>query len=91
MGLVEVEVTMDDIVDGERRSCHLCPIARAVARAFAVDFAIVAEGAIALPDGRRFPTPDIARAFIFNFDEGMRPVEPFRFTIDTERQLAAIS
>lgn len=77
----EVEVTNDDIGDGKRGHCQLCPIALAAARAIGLPVRIgwnriFIEGFVG-------EMPDDAKQFVKNFDAG-RPTETLKFTIEMQ-------
>ena len=79
-----VQVTEQDIEEGKRHNCHLCPVALAVARTLGMktddvlmtgDVYIRWEGWRLLGDGS-FKI----RRFAANFDKG-KPVKPFSFEL----------
>ena len=77
----EIEVTNDDIGDGKRGLCQLCPIALAAARAIGLPVRvgwnrIFIEGFVG-------EMPEDAKQFVKNFDAG-RPTETLKFTIEMQ-------
>jgi hypothetical protein len=80
MKTVEINVTDEDIKNGERADCELCPIACAARRA-GIDYALVNTTYILVgPMAVRIALPTEAQAFVIEFDSG-QPVQPFTFTI----------
>lgn len=80
-----IEVTAEDIEQGERGNCGKCPIARAMDRA-GVKHVYVGEWSMDGMVGREFWSMthiDSTRAFIRAFDEG-DPVEPFSFSFQNQ-------
>jgi hypothetical protein len=82
-----VDVTADDIAQGQRRGGSTCPIARAISRVWPYPVSVGGTCA-ALHDsdglgGRStcVDFPPVARAFIGAFDSGLS-VKPFSFTIE---------
>ena len=78
---ITIEVTAEDIVNGQRSRCYHDPIALAASRALGVrTFTGVLH--IHAVDGRSsWLLPRIATKFILDFDVG-KPVKPFSFTIE---------
>jgi len=85
-----VEVTQEDIAEGMRHRCFLCPVSRAVNRATGIPF--MAVGTAAVPDERiqlcdpkssttlvEYAMPYEASNFVRDFDLGA-DVSPFTFT-----------
>jgi hypothetical protein len=76
-----IEVTADDISQGERHNCTDCPIARAVVRT--LGHSCVIDGVTVEIDCREYYLPKEARAFVARFDDG-KPVKPFSCVIGDE-------
>ena len=75
-----IDVTQEDIDQGERDKCRRCPIALAMKRVFPGKVSLV-YGTVAWVDLDRYADlPDEAQQFIMYFDEG-EPVEPFSFSL----------
>jgi len=92
---IDVAVTSDDIRNGRRHDCMLCPIALAISRTLlcgptgcgvsnrAVSV-FIDQADSQLPVGDHFALlPDEAALFTRNFDRG-RDVSPFKFTLHFE-------
>jgi len=79
MTQVTIEVTAEDIAQGEAFDCGNCPIARAAKRA--LKKICVVNLSTAYWSTGSAPLTKKARAFVKNFDSG-RPVQPFTFTLD---------
>ncbi len=83
MRKLKVEVTAHDIKSGARKSCELCPIARALKRALNYKKKVDVNNYSANIDDykkiARLPTK--ASAFIRNFDNGFK-VKPFSMTLE---------
>ena len=81
---MKIEVTVDDIMNGQRGSRDKCPIARAAVRAglapveVSQHFLYFAEGPGQL---RHFVLPDAAETFVERYDKGLI-VQPFSFELD---------
>lgn len=75
----EIELTNDDIGDGAKGNCELCPIALAATRAIGLP-ARVGWNRIFV-DGYAGEMPEAAKQFVKNFDAG-RPTETLKFTIE---------
>lgn len=79
-----VEVTQEDIDDGSPGDCHLCPIARALARMHGqspeVSDFFVHDARVVIRDGGHIILPEVATEFIKRFD-GWQPVQPFSFDL----------
>ena len=86
MTTVTIDVTQDDIDQGKRENCTLCPIALAAQRVFPGKsihvsvFNLWVDNSPAAEDGRGYPLPEVACKFLQDFDHG-RPVQPFKFGI----------
>jgi hypothetical protein len=89
-------VTKKHIEAGEKGSCRRCPIALALIdrgfKAVSVGYNIVVassvRGLTAVRSSKAFKaiTPVKARDFMSNFDNGVEPIKPFRFTLTTTKQ-----
>lgn len=79
-----IDVTREDIEDGERDSCTSCPVAIAIQRATG-KVASVDYGRLELPGCATIRLPDFVEKFTLDFDSGA-PVEPFSFLIDLESE-----
>lgn len=77
---LHVEVTEDDIKQGEAGSCLNCPIALALQR-HSPNTDIVVQGDWCVFGDREADLPPAAQAFIAAFDDG-DPVESFAFDLD---------
>lgn len=89
-----LEVTQEDIDNGKRRNCSLCPIALALMRKFNLDpsedsldaarVGLTMASIFPVMDRKRksqyFYLPDEASEFIKDFDSKL-PVKPFSFTL----------
>lgn len=81
MKVVDVQVTAEDIAEGQRWDCRLCPVARALRRKY--PYASVSPLCVELKPGVfGFPSRRM-REFISKFDMGKR-VEPSRFRLTIE-------
>lgn len=80
---IQVDVTAEDIEQGEQEECQRCPIALAVMRATGSPFAVVQEDTVTLSQERIVHAlPQKAIDFIGFFDgHGRRVVKPFSFEI----------
>ena len=81
---MRIEVTAQDIVEGERFGCYSCPIALALKRIGKRNWAVKSEILRRWTESGRavdVPLPRDAKAFIDDFDHD-RPVEPFSFDIE---------
>jgi len=78
---VKIEVTADDIKNGDKRTCVSCPVALALGRALG-SYAFAGPISLFPYSGStlRIDTPDEVIQFMTNFDAGL-PVQPFSFTI----------
>lgn len=67
-----VRVTAADVALGERRQCHSCPVALALARVTGEPWVVLAGSARRVygPPDRRFALPAAATAWIVRFDAG---------------------
>lgn len=93
--MITINVTQEDIDNGTRKKCVICPVARALDKAFGLTVPptpiadrtcfILDSYHIDLFDKQdfliRIPTPPEAKAFIKAFDT-KQPVKPFSFQID---------
>lgn len=80
--IVLVEVTADDIKQGQRDNCLDCPVARALNRAFNLGPACVDTDIFYFDWGYdTHSLPEEVTEFIVNFDDGQQ-VEPFSFVVD---------
>jgi hypothetical protein len=84
---MRVQVTQEDIEQGEQGSCKHCPIAIAVSRATGkkayVGYDGISTGELPGPmfEPRwQYETPKVARDFIVDFDYGL-PTHPFEFEL----------
>ena len=88
--LYEINVTQEDINNGAKKQCTMCPIALATKRVFPnSDWISVTPGFIRVCDeifdeGVCYSIPDKARDFMESFDGGLK-VFPFSFTVDSEK------
>lgn len=80
---LHVEVTEDDIRQGERGVCSYCPIALAVKRCAATDDVTVPWPYCSVGDYEAW-LPPVARRFIADFDRGVSAVEPIAFDLELE-------
>lgn len=87
---MKITVTTEDIKNGLADSPCLCPIALAMKRAGfefppRLDNGVHPTQIYCSKDGRKLvlPTPDVAREFIYAFDEA-RDVEPFEFDLEVK-------
>ncbi len=80
--MTRIEVTAEDIENGDRSACETCPIARAAARA-GLEMVNVGRHTISWgPSWRnRRALPPAACSFAIAFDLG-EPVQPFAFDLD---------
>jgi hypothetical protein len=83
MKKITIDVTQDDIKEGEKASAEFCPIACAVRRLFPDSYIRVDDLLEVGPDdsdkdSEYYDLPESALEFIHNFDIG-RHVEPFSF------------
>lgn len=81
--IITVEVTQEDIDQGQRCSCRGCPVALALERATGISWLV--DGGCIYVDWRSFQvfavlSPEV-RAFIHRFDCG-KPVQPITFTLE---------
>ena len=80
---MRIEVTQEDIDNGEKRKCDTCAVAIAAHRAFK-DCIILVDGeqmdVIRNGKWKVIDLPDSATRFIEDFDAG-RPVQPFSFEV----------
>lgn len=84
-----IEVTAEDIANGERRSLSNCPIARTIRRVLGPNFHAVVRPATRETE-THFMLPDMTRQhFIEAFDAG-EVVKPFSFTLTECRPSSAI-
>jgi hypothetical protein len=67
---MQIDVTQDDIADGERRNGEGCPIAIAANRAFGQCCEVGLTQIVLLADEMCYAIPDDARDFILDFDDG---------------------
>jgi hypothetical protein len=91
MTLLDVEVTAEDIAEGERFTCDNCPIARALRRAARIGvggWPTVAVGCreVYLNGKPSTLVPAAAREFIYRFDNG-DPVKPIAFQLTFEGEV----
>ena len=78
---VKVDVTREDIENGERRSPSSCPISLAIGRRRNVDHVKTEWDGMSVTRGKRqtwYRVPRKARSFIEDFDDG-KTVDPARF------------
>jgi hypothetical protein len=84
---LRIDVTIDDISAGTRRSIFGCPIALAIKKSLprATEVQVLVPCVEFWLDGtlRRLRLPRKAQQFAFNFDLGL-PVEPLSFRFRTE-------
>lgn len=79
---IKVEVTKEDIANGERENSCKCPVALALSR-LGTDVS-VGNGEIGFWLGDKYrliEIPDMVDDFITQFDNG-KEVEPFEFTLN---------
>ncbi len=87
--ITKIDVTREDIDNGTKRACGLCPVALAAKRVVAPFMRVAAYStALELVTTERPFRPDTlhrlpatATSFIIDFDRGS-PVEPFSFELD---------
>lgn len=80
---MKIEVTQDDINNGQRSRCRFCPVALAIQRTFPDQLVTVGNEAAEI--GMCFITfPTNASEFISAFDKGLK-VQPFTFEINERR------
>ena len=94
---MKIEVTQDDIDQGKANDCHLCPVARAIARRFGIKHGSNAAVSVRasriiifkfahgnLVFNQEFDTPVAVQNFITEFDvsEGG---EPFGFDLPMDQ------
>lgn len=93
--MITINVTQEDIDNGTREQCAICPVARALDKAFGLTIPLtnIADRICFMPDSyhidlfdkQRYlvgiPTPFEAKVFIKAFD-AKQPVKPFSFQID---------
>lgn len=93
--IITIDVTAEDIAEGERGSCEFCPVAMALSRLCRVAVEVHAIKAhFQPPSGNAFrasrPLPLEARRFISNFDAQsfniQSELKPFFFTLDIPDQ-----
>jgi hypothetical protein len=75
-----IKVTRNDISRGESHSCSLCPVARAIRRAFPGKTVTVGCALVNVDGYRTIELPPMVRNFIRDFDS-KRPVTPISFRI----------
>lgn len=83
-----VEVTQDDIDNGQPRKGESCPVALAINRAIGQGYCIVGQAILIFNDangwtyanGRTYAMPRIVRQFIHEFDN-IRTGTPFTFEL----------
>lgn len=88
---VQVEVTQEDIVNGQRRVPTSCPVALACRRELGNVRISVTAYYIRVNTG--FPVleiPETVKAFVRDFD-GFRPVEPIKFTLEVPEELLSVN
>jgi hypothetical protein len=97
---ITVQVTQEDIADGERYACCECPVALALKRATGREWFVTGVFLNLLKPGQSFTdsgvaaveltldTPQEVKTFIHAFDEN-DPVKPFTFEIETPEEVAA--
>lgn len=77
---MKIQVTKEDIANGQRVVCDRCPIALAMSRAFAQPVNVCVTD-WRLKSSRTYHfLPMAATNFLLNFDAG-RPVVPFEFEV----------
>lgn len=82
MTRVRIDVTQDDIDNGERDSCDACPIARALHRVGYPRAEVYrASWWPGDHDRSHVPLPPSAMAFVQRFDAGREPVVPGTFVL----------
>jgi hypothetical protein len=74
-----IEVTAEDIAQGERSDCYACPIALAVKRATGKQVA-ACHAHVYVGDDKGLLSAD-ARSFVTAFDHN-EPVSPFSFDLE---------
>lgn len=80
-GYATIRVTQEDIDNGERGNCELCPIAHAMSRELGCAVDVSGPCAVVYIHGPvEIPLPQEARNFILDFDN-VEPVQPFEFQI----------
>lgn len=81
--MTEVHVTAEDIANGQKGECLLCPVALAMDRAFCCNDIWVGGYGYSRDGikGEWRPLPFAVKIFVTHFDAG-HPVEPFTFTIE---------
>lgn len=87
---ITINVTQDDIRDGEPQANNICPIALALRRLMPdVIPAVYEYSAVvgAVPHRQEIPLPPAAIDFIGDFDAG-NTVAPFAFDLDVPDELA---
>ncbi len=82
-----IEVTQNDIDEGRRGECELCPVARAIKRASGSHCVYVDPTEVLLGENVLEATwtklPEEAAQFIEDYDN-MQPVDPFSFNLNIE-------
>jgi hypothetical protein len=88
--IYEINVTQEDINNGGKKQCTMCPIALATKRTFPNAIWISVTQAyirvVNAGDGERgteYLSPLGVEQFINDFDRG-RPVSPFSFTVNSD-------
>jgi len=81
---VRIEVTEEQIAEGNRGDPCRCPVAKAIAKAIpgcgpAVNTLVIHFSC----DGSRISTPQVVKDFVNDFDHG-HPVKPFEFPLDMD-------
>ena len=83
---MKIEVTQDDIDNGLRIDCELCPVAKAIVRATGKQARVSAVGVFFFPEtpsAKQIFLPSKVQLFIKSFDR-KEPVQPFSFDLDIE-------
>lgn len=75
-----INVTQENIDNGERMQSELCPIALAIAKAFPDEVNIDADYGEVNISGKVYQMTNTCQIFMKSFDEG-QPVIPFQFRL----------
>lgn len=84
MKTITVEVTQEDIENGECGQCQTCPIALALGRATGRPWMVTDTFAFESNGTSYARLPGVAQGFVLRFDEN-HPVAPFTFTIEAPK------
>ncbi len=71
-----IEVTQEDIMEGQPCNCRLCPVARAISRR--TNLEVIVRSDFVRVDDKTYDLHLEASAFVRQFDRGFR-VQPFSF------------